>query len=179
MEVPIAYRRQYLANGITTEPLGHPANRSLSAARRSGDHGPVVSLPTSPCNSSPDKGACSAILDLTTFVRELGAADGTTLSMIRTNLDLLMALTMKIAEERRGAKGRPVKKKTLRYRIFRRRLSRSRTIPETIGNEAIVISVNRCDNPMAPLRRSANRHGRYDAPWSASEIGAYAYLDAV
>lgn len=51
---------------------------------------------------APDKGACSAILDLTTFVRELGSgADGTTLSMIRTELGLLMALTRKCAEERR------------------------------------------------------------------------------
>lgn len=104
VEVLIAYRRQYLANGGS--PLNHwdiLQNRSLSAARRSGTMDQWVSLLARGLQlQAPDKGACSAILDLTTFVRELGSgADGTTLSMIRTELGLLMALTRKCAEERR------------------------------------------------------------------------------
>jgi hypothetical protein len=51
---------------------------------------------------APDKGACSAILELTTFVRELGSgADGATLSIVRNELGLLMAMTRKCAEDRR------------------------------------------------------------------------------
>jgi hypothetical protein len=45
-------------------------------------------------------------LELTTFVRELGSgADGATLSMIRNELGLLMAMTRKCAEDRREQKG--------------------------------------------------------------------------
>jgi hypothetical protein len=108
VEVLIAYRRQYLATGASA--LTHwdiLQNRTMSAARRSGTMDQWVSLLAQKLQlQAPDKGACSAILDLTAFVRELGSgADGVALSMIRSELGLLMALTRKCAEERREQRG--------------------------------------------------------------------------
>lgn len=108
VEVILSYRRQYLASGSSA--LTHwdvLQNRALSAARRTGTIDRWTSMYRKNLQlPAPDSLGSSAILDLTTFVRELGSgADGQALAIIREEIGLLMAMARKCAEERKEARG--------------------------------------------------------------------------
>ena len=175
----IAYRRQYLANGGS--PLnrwGHPAKQEPVSSSSERDHGPVGVAPSQgPATSSPDKGACPAILDLTTFVRELEAAlMARRFPMIRTELVYHGGTDTKM--RRRTARVKGTKSDgNVGDHEFIEAIEPIAHHPETIGNEAIVMreSVRQPDGTFAEVpivTGDTMRHG-------LREVGAYAYLDAV
>ena len=105
VEYLLCMRAQHLAAGGS--PLKHwetIPNRVLSAARRSAtveEWGTAVAKGLQV--TAPSSSTSSAFLDLANTVRDLGAA-AEWFALLESEIGFLMAMTRKIAEERRGAR---------------------------------------------------------------------------